>query len=180
MELIDSLNLTESTEINFFISDYNGVKYANIRKFVKSERYTGPTQQGITLTKEQLIEVVSALESFSGKENVEDEVDLLEININEEKFIKVSIKFYKGHYYLDIRLFYKTDKYSGPSKKGISIPIELFSNFTVCSKKMLDLFNGEEVKAQTIEVNEIDDSEIKIINASNSIKGIPNKYAKYF
>lgn len=179
MEFINSLSLTESTEINFYISDYKGVKYANIRKFVKSDGYTGPTHQGITLTENQLVEVVSVLELFNGKEDTVDEMDILTIGITEEKLIKVLIKFYKGHNYLDVRFFYKVNNSFLPSKKGISIPIELFSHFTACLKSVLCLFNKTEADYQIVKNEELSDN-IKIINAPDTILGVPSKYAKYF
>lgn len=45
--VITSFEITKSTEVNFYYDYFSGRIWANIRKFVKSERYTGPTKDGV-------------------------------------------------------------------------------------------------------------------------------------
>ena len=47
---IGSLTLEDNSEIRFSIDSYRGYKYASIRKYLKSDTYTGPTKSGITMT----------------------------------------------------------------------------------------------------------------------------------
>lgn len=46
-----------------------------------------------------------------------------EIVITERRKIVVQKANYKGNNVLDIRTYVKTDKYTGPTKKGINIPV---------------------------------------------------------
>ena len=47
MDIVGTVDLSKASEIIFFTDVYKGDEFANIRKFVKSEKYTGPTKSGI-------------------------------------------------------------------------------------------------------------------------------------
>lgn len=132
---METINLTNSTIVNISISEYKGAKYADIRKFLKSDNYTGPTPQGITLHRDHLKQIIAILDTYKNKSNANEEV-LIKINVRKGQYINVGIKLFKGHFYLDIRMFYETEKYTGPSKKGISIPIEYITQFIESIKKI--------------------------------------------
>ncbi len=57
--------------------------------------------------------------------------------------IHVGIKEYNGKVGLDIREFVTSEKYTGPTKKGLRIPAESFQDF----KKMIDSITEEDLKA---------------------------------
>lgn len=57
--------------------------------------------------------------------------------------IVLGIREYNGRVGLDIREFVTSDKYTGPTKKGLRIPAEKFQEF----KKMIDSISEEDLKA---------------------------------
>lgn len=57
--------------------------------------------------------------------------------------IVVGIKEYNGRVGVDIREFVTSDRYTGPTKKGLRIPAESFEDF----KKMINSIKEEDLKA---------------------------------
>lgn len=60
--------------------------------------------------------------------------------------IVVGIKEYNGRVGVDIREFATSDKYTGPTKKGLRIPAENFNDF----KEMINSIKEEDLKASEI------------------------------
>ena len=56
--------------------------------------------------------------------------------------IVVGIREYKGKVGIDIREFVTSEKYTGPTKKGLRIPAENFKDF----KEMIDSVTEEDLK----------------------------------
>lgn len=59
--------------------------------------------------------------------------------------IVIGIREYNGKVGIDIREYVSSDKYTGPTKKGLRIPAEHFSKF----KEMIDSIKEEDLKADT-------------------------------
>lgn len=57
--------------------------------------------------------------------------------------IVVGIREYNGRVGVDIREFTSSEKYTGPTKKGLRIPAEKFSEF----KEMINSIKSEDLKA---------------------------------
>jgi hypothetical protein len=72
---IASLELSPTCEVLFYFEVRNGTKaHASIRKFAKSERYTGPTRSGIRFRPELLPQVIEAFETFQRhRETIENQ-----------------------------------------------------------------------------------------------------------
>ena len=58
------------------------------------------------------------------------------IEKNQLSKIVVSLSPYKGKWYFDIREHIKTDKYEGPTKKGVTLAVEHFEEFKEIIKKL--------------------------------------------
>ena len=54
----------------------------------------------------------------------------------------MGIREYNGRVGIDIREFVSSEKYTGPTKKGLRIPAEHFQEF----KKMIDSISEEDLK----------------------------------
>ena len=50
LQIIGVLPIDEGAEIRVSVDSFKGHKYISIRKYLKSETYTGPTKAGITLS----------------------------------------------------------------------------------------------------------------------------------
>ena len=70
--------------------------------------------------------------------------------------IIVGIKEYKGRVGVDIREFSTSEKYTGPTKKGLRIPAENFPAF----KEMINSISEEDLKAAEPEQSPEEPSEI--------------------
>jgi len=60
--------------------------------------------------------------------------------------IVVGIREYNGKVGIDIREFVTSEKYTGPTKKGLRIPAESFKDF----KQMIDSIKEEDLKAAEV------------------------------
>lgn len=63
-----------------------------------------------------------------------------EIELSSTTAIRAEPKEYKGKHAIDIRKFVRTDKYNGPTKSGIWIPVENWTEF-------IEMVNSIEVPA---------------------------------
>jgi len=61
--------------------------------------------------------------------------------------IVIGIREYNGKVGVDIREFVASEKYTGPTKKGLRIPAEHFPKF----KEMIDSISEEDLKANEVE-----------------------------
>ncbi|MHC4678329.1 MAG: PC4/YdbC family ssDNA-binding protein, partial [Planctomycetota bacterium] len=123
MNAVGAIRLSASSEVVFFLDTYKDKCSANIRKFITSEQYTGPTKSGIKLTKQQLEPLYKTLTDLSNDLETIQEGELLAIPLRQGCYISVRINYFNGAYGLDIRQYLSTEKYKGPSKKGIRIPL---------------------------------------------------------
>jgi hypothetical protein len=60
--------------------------------------------------------------------------------------IVVGIREYKGKVGIDVREFATSEKYTGPTKKGLRIPSENFEEF----KKMINSIKQDDLKASEV------------------------------
>ncbi|HDL02276.1 MAG TPA: hypothetical protein ENH20_00405 [Candidatus Pacearchaeota archaeon] len=58
--------------------------------------------------------------------------------------IVVGIKEYNGKIGIDIREFTKSETYTGPTKKGLRIPVDKFEDF----KKIINSINSSDIATQ--------------------------------
>ena len=61
-QVVDTIELTDAVKIVFYYDFFNEKFWANIRKFVKSKKYTGPTKQGIKFDPAKLPEIKNAID----------------------------------------------------------------------------------------------------------------------
>lgn len=120
---VGSIPSAENSEIRFYVSKYKGKLYAHVRKFVKTEAYTGPTQAGVTMTKESLDAVKNALAPLRPQDNV-GEKELARIPRGAGLALVVRVSLYKDKQGLDLREWVESPTYTGWSKKGVRVPYD--------------------------------------------------------
>ncbi len=77
---------------------------------------------------------------------MEQVIATIEKNVDEE--IRVSLREYKGHSFIDIRVYWKPpDGEPGPTKKGVTLNPDLFPEF----KKAVEALEAALVRAKLIE-----------------------------
>lgn len=129
---IGRIVLTEQEEVHFSIDAYRGYRYVSVRRYIKTDGFTGPTRDGITLTVEIMRALVPMLLALPADEK---ELKLGSIG----KFAKrpgicvlVSMAEFRGVRGLELRNW---SQEKGMSKNSICLPLshwaeirELFKN----------------------------------------------------
>lgn len=126
---IAALELSPTCEVLFYFEVRNGTKaHASIRKFAKSEKYTGPTRSGIRFRPELLPQLIEAFETFQRhKETIEDQ-ELVRVAKSTTRDIVVHASIYKGSLGVDVREWNHDEDYTGWTKKGIRFRAEDIGN----------------------------------------------------
>lgn len=124
LNLIGALAAEDGSEIKFSIDSYKGYKYVSIRKYLKSETYSGPTKAGITLSPEIVGKISTALAALpEDYKNVQDG-ELGKYAKKQGLSIVLRVSSYMGSKGIDLRQWQEDDSYTGWTKKGIRLPIE--------------------------------------------------------
>lgn len=117
---VGSIPAAGNSEIRFYVSKYKGKLYGHIRKFVKTESYSGPTQSGVTMTKEAVDSVRQAVAPLDLKDAVTDR-ELTRLPRGPGLELVVRLSLYKEKPGIDFREWVTTPSYTGWSKKGVRI-----------------------------------------------------------
>ena len=121
---VGSIAASSTSELRFYIDEFRGRRYASIRRFLKSPRYTGPTRSGVTMDAELLQSVLDSLKDHSADPAAAKEAELGRFARRPGVELVVRIQIYKDRPGIDIREWLETDQYKGWSKKGVRIPFE--------------------------------------------------------
>jgi hypothetical protein len=135
MDVIGKVGLNDSSECWFYVQEFKGKKFGSIRKFVDSEVYSGPTKNGVVLNVEGIGELVKLLEKVSPGT---PDKELGKVQDQEEKYIAVQTSTFKEEQAIDIREYVDTETYSGPTKKGVRIPMASLKDVIGYLKTMAD------------------------------------------
>jgi len=119
---IGRISLNESSWLEFTIRDWKGENYACIRKFVDTDRYSGPTKSGLNLHRQGLAKLLEAVRRLKEDIPGREEKEFCRLAKSDENEIVVCIippKDSGSFPAVDIREFVDTPGYTGPTKKGI-------------------------------------------------------------
>jgi hypothetical protein len=134
--VIASFEITKSTEVNFYYDYYSGRIWANIRKFVKSERYIGPTKDGVKFEPKHLPSILKALEEADQRRDTMSDEVFLRLSKNKSVDLIVHASSYKGTVGIDLReRFQMPDGLEGWGK-GIRLGVEYLPDLIDCIKRM--------------------------------------------
>jgi hypothetical protein len=134
---VGSIAYSSTSDVRFYVDEFRGRRYAAVRRFLKSPRYTGPTRSGVTLDGELLGKVVGAIEGYAtnGAEAKEQELGRYLRRPGVELVVRIQI--YKDKAGIDIREWLDSEQYSGWSKKGVRIPHEKLPDLRTHLKALL-------------------------------------------
>lgn len=124
LNLIGALASEDGSEIKFSIDSYKGYKYVSIRKYLKSETYSGPTKAGITLSPEIVGKINTALAALPEDYKEVQEGELGKYAKKQGLSIVLRVSSYMGSKGIDLRQWQEDESYTGWTKKGIRLPIE--------------------------------------------------------
>lgn len=170
------IELTDSSEVIFFTDIFKGNKYANIRKFIKTQKYTGPTKQGIKLNGDQLQKIIDKLKTIPKEIHAIETQEVLSIPSYQNKHIKVNVDFYRGQYWIDFRVYYETEFFKGPTKKGVKIPFHYLMDTIRYLEEMNNHINCVSIETKNDRQEVIPEES----EEGEKIEGVPDEYKKYF
>ena len=136
MEIIGTIEVSEKTEIRFFISEFKNNKYANIRKFFLGGKEPVATKKGILISKNNLKEIIKLIDEKLDLYKKQSTDAIQKIPLDEDNHLKIAVTEFKGKKYFEIREYVESESYSGPTKKGITINIEHFDKTLTHLKQM--------------------------------------------
>ncbi|ACC98412.1 hypothetical protein Emin_0857 [Elusimicrobium minutum Pei191] len=123
-------------EVKFSIDAYRGYRYASIRKYLKSESYSGATRAGITMTPEIVKGVASVLEPLPDDASKLEDKEIGKFAKHPGMSVIVRVSSFKGARGLDLRQWQEDDIYTGWTKKGIRLPLNKMGEIKKLFKEM--------------------------------------------
>jgi hypothetical protein len=121
---IGSMPIDNGEEIKFTIDSFKGHKYISVRKYLKSDTYSGPTKAGITLSPEIAGKISAALNALPYDYKAEQDAELGKYAKRQGLSIILRISSYLNTKGIDIRQWQEDETYTGWTKKGIRLPLE--------------------------------------------------------
>lgn len=137
---IGSLILEDGNEIKFSVDSYRGHKYVSVRKYLKTDTYSGPTKAGITLSPEIVGKISQALETLPQDIAAIQDGELGKYAKRQGLSIVLRISSYMGSKGIDLRQWQEDDTYKGWTKKGIRLPIEKLNEIKQLFVSMVKYF----------------------------------------
>lgn len=175
--VIAAFEITLTTEVIFYFDYYRGRIWANIRKFVKSERYTGPTKDGVKFDLKHLPSILKALEEADTmRDTMADDV-FLRISKNRSVDLIVHASTFKGTIGIDIREKYRMPDGSEGWGKGLRLGVEYLSDLI----QALKLMNSTKPNLRELGPQACLDFGIKGDEKNeSSVEGVPANLKEYF
>ena len=135
-QVVASFEVTKTSEVIIYYDFYSGKEWANIRKFLKSNKYTGPTGDGIKFEPELLPSVISALEDAGGQFDSLSDQEFLRAPKNKSRDLVIHASMYKGSVGIDFREWFKSKEGGGWAPQGIRVRAEYLPELIEGLKKM--------------------------------------------
>jgi hypothetical protein len=172
--MIGTIPITKTTEISLYLDTYRGKRYANIRKFARSAKYTGATKQGIKLSEKNLSDILAVRSGILDRCNSPEEAELCRSRKFPGTDIVLKVTLYEGKYGLDIRAIYKQEDGSEGFGRGIRLPVEKADNILELLAAMAAQFHA----ADSAEQPRVQEPKNEYPSKKNS--DLPPTVKKYF
>ncbi len=124
LQIIGVLPIDEGSEIKISVDSFKGHKYISVRKYLKSETYTGPTKAGITLSPEMINKISQTINELPDDITKIEDKELGRFAKRKGLNIVLRISSYMNSKGLDLRQYQEDSAYTGWTKKGIRLPLE--------------------------------------------------------
>ncbi|MFC2168810.1 hypothetical protein ACFLRW_07480 [Acidobacteriota bacterium] len=142
-KLVNSIIINDNTELVFSIWEVDDKKFAGIRKYIHTKKYTGPTRSGITFSKNNLEKIMSFFKEESQNipnQRVEAEISKIEKSQNSHIVISLRESTLDNHpVCIDMREYVKSPSYEGPTKKGFRFSVHQLEEFVLNCEDLIKL-----------------------------------------
>jgi len=175
--IIASFEVTKSTEVNIYYDYFSGRIWANIRKFVRGERYTGPTKDGVMFEPKHLPRIIEALEEANNLHNTMSDEVFLRLPKNRSVDLVIHASSYKGTVGIDLRERFRTPDGSVGWGRGIRLGVEYLDDL-ISSLKLMNRTkpNLKELGPQACLGFEMTEKKKK----EPTVEGVPNNLKEFF
>jgi len=177
-QVVASFNVSKTTEVVFYYDFFKGKVWANIRKFLKSEKYIGPTGDGIKFEPGLLPDVIGALEKANHQFDSLSDEEFLRVPKNKSRDFVVHASTFKGTVGIDLREWFKAKEGGGWAPQGIRFRAEYLPELIEFLKKMASTkIELRELGPQTsLDFSLCATNE----NLSSDVKGVPERLKGLF
>lgn len=83
-------------------------------------------------------------------EGIKDPIVIDEIEKNSYQTIRATLQEYKGNTFADFRIYYEKDGEQHPTKKGLSIALDLLGDFAYLVDKTLNFVESKTSKKERV------------------------------
>lgn len=140
MNQVGIIKQSGDSEIVFSVGERTSGKFADIRKFIKNERYSGPTKSGIRMAQRSLEQLIKVLESIDTDPSKIQDNEIGRISDKSPSTdLVVRTVVYKGDLMVDIREWARSVDYEGWTKRGIRFDINNYKEFLTYTKNSLEV-----------------------------------------
>ena len=147
-QTIGEIGLSDSTKLVFNVSEWRGKRYAGIRKYITTQKYTGWAAGALSLNKLMLREVLAVLVKLEKSLPPPEDHEFARLTKRDTEYIKVSTmpsKDEAGLPAVDVREFVDSPTYQGPNKKnGIRFRWNLLPGVLACLKEQAKVMGEAE------------------------------------
>jgi len=179
-QVIDTIEITDSVEIIFYYDYFNDKVWANIRKFIKSKKYTGPTKQGIKFDPAKLQEIKNAFAKANNQEATMQDEEFLRIPRSPNRELVVHASAYKGTLGVDLRVWLNTEKYKGWIRDGLRFPIDIIPQVLEALQKMIDTTPAFKEQCDKTDMPGENKTQNGPNKSTSSPNGVPNRFGHLF
>ena len=137
---IGLIDLGGGEEIKFTVDAFKGHRYVSVRKYLKSDAYSGPTKAGITLSPEIVGKINEALSALPSDTKDMQDTELGKYAKKQGLSIILRISSYQNTKGIDIRQWQEDETYTGWTKKGIRLPLEKLPEIKNMFAKLVKYF----------------------------------------
>ena len=150
---VGTVLLSGSSTLVFSVSQWRGKYWANVRKFIATQKYQGPTKSGLTLNRNLLQELVTTLARLEKTIPPQGESEFKTIAKSDAEHIRIGTlpDEQSGDLpWVDIREFIDTPRYQGPTKRGIRFRWNLLPDVLACFREQAEVIQDNEKSQPTL------------------------------
>lgn len=152
-ERLGAIPLQGSSELVFSIGTWKGEPRAGVRKFITSNRYTGPTPSGLSLRGDVLAALVESLERVQSQLAAKSFGEQVRVSKSGQAQIVVSVVAADVSDSLpsvDIREYVETAGYTGPTKKGVRFSWAILADVIALMRLQVQRLGANESRQPTL------------------------------
>ena len=129
MERVGEIKISNIGRIVFSVEEWKGKYGLDIRTFIDTSNYSGPTQKGIRLHKNAVNRLIPIIGQLTDYHELREDIVIGKVAKDFDTDFVVQITNFSGSTKLDIREQVTSKKGVFYTAKGISIPIDRLDEF---------------------------------------------------